>query len=68
VASSFSLASQACAQPAIPSTNFFTSSRVCPACKHTLTRDVPTGTVGHVIALVNSGCGREERCAARECG
>jgi len=41
---------------------------VCPACKHTLTRDVPTGTVGHVIAFVNSGWGREARCAARECG
>lgn len=68
VASSLSLASHACAQSATPSTNFLTSSRVCPACKHTLTRDVPTGTVGHVMALVYSGCGSEERYAARKCG
>ena len=68
VASSCSLASHFRVQSATPSTSCFTSSRVCPACKHILTRDVPTGTVGHVIALVNSGCGREERCAARECG
>jgi len=32
-----------------PSTNLSTSSLVFPACKHTLTRSFPFGTVGHVI-------------------
>ena len=35
------------------STSLSTSRVVCPACKHTLTRSLPLGTVGQVIGLAS---------------
>lgn len=38
----------------ILATKFSTSAKVLPACKHTLTRSVPLGTVGDTIGLTTN--------------